>query len=102
MAVVMVVIMVMRTMIVNMTVFNSGSEILEHQLDKKSGQYKCADHLDVIVLYVKFGKDVRYRNGEKIRACEYEQQFIVCRSEEHTSELQSRENLVCRLLLEKK
>src|SRR5690606_19038499 len=31
-----------------------------------------------------------------------EQEFIVTRSEEHTSELQSRENLVCRLLLEKK
>src|SRR5690606_40433703 len=28
--------------------------------------------------------------------------FSVDRSEEHTSELQSRENLVCRLLLEKK
>src|SRR5690606_41444231 len=28
--------------------------------------------------------------------------WIVSRSEEHTSELQSRENLVCRLLLEKK
>src|SRR5207302_4124515 len=28
--------------------------------------------------------------------------LIVGRSEEHTSELQSRENLVCRLLLEKK
>src|SRR5690606_12502640 len=28
--------------------------------------------------------------------------FYVWRSEEHTSELQSRENLVCRLLLEKK
>src|SRR5436309_6954439 len=27
---------------------------------------------------------------------------IIIRSEEHTSELQSRENLVCRLLLEKK
>src|SRR5690606_39755868 len=27
---------------------------------------------------------------------------MACRSEEHTSELQSRENLVCRLLLEKK
>src|SRR5436309_9328815 len=27
---------------------------------------------------------------------------LFCRSEEHTSELQSRENLVCRLLLEKK
>src|SRR5690606_39302794 len=28
--------------------------------------------------------------------------FVEIRSEEHTSELQSRENLVCRLLLEKK
>src|SRR3712207_8493044 len=28
--------------------------------------------------------------------------FTVCRSEEHTSELQSRQYLVCRLLLEKK
>src|SRR5436309_15971034 len=27
---------------------------------------------------------------------------VILRSEEHTSELQSRENLVCRLLLEKK
>src|SRR5690606_39832156 len=31
-----------------------------------------------------------------------EQQLSQLRSEEHTSELQSRENLVCRLLLEKK
>src|SRR5690606_41628138 len=30
------------------------------------------------------------------------QHLIAVRSEEHTSELQSRENLVCRLLLEKK
>src|SRR5690606_42153274 len=29
-------------------------------------------------------------------------EFTLYRSEEHTSELQSRENLVCRLLLEKK
>src|SRR5690606_40915938 len=29
-------------------------------------------------------------------------ELIIARSEEHTSELQSRENLVCRLLLEKK
>src|SRR5688572_32308211 len=28
--------------------------------------------------------------------------FLRCRSEEHTSELQSQSNLVCRLLLEKK
>src|SRR5690606_41124999 len=30
------------------------------------------------------------------------EQYITKRSEEHTSELQSRENIVCRLLLEKK
>src|SRR3712207_7848029 len=30
------------------------------------------------------------------------QQPLACRSEEHTSELQSRQYLVCRLLLEKK
>src|SRR5690606_39390606 len=34
-------------------------------------------------------------------ACSQNQPDISLRSEEHTSELQSRENLVCRLLLEK-
>src|SRR5690606_42078786 len=34
-----------------------------------------------------------------LRSCSF---YRSCRSEEHTSELQSRENLVCRLLLEKK
>src|SRR5690606_31383763 len=38
--------------------------------------------------------------GEALR--EYGVRVLVIRSEEHTSELQSRENLVCRLLLEKK
>src|SRR5690625_6401569 len=33
---------------------------------------------------------------------DYNSLAIVCRSEEHTSELQSRGHLVCRLLLEKK
>src|SRR5690606_40930335 len=34
--------------------------------------------------------------------CDMEAGVFTSRSEEHTSELQSRENLVCRLLLEKK
>src|SRR5690606_41836636 len=34
--------------------------------------------------------------------CHVVRSFVRVRSEEHTSELQSRENLVCRLLLEKK
>src|SRR5436309_10037469 len=39
------------------------------------------------------------RGGDKQRSARFS---FVPRSEEHTSELQSRENLVCRLLLEKK
>src|SRR5690606_41867704 len=38
----------------------------------------------------------------KGRLCTITYPFHAPRSEEHTSELQSRENLVCRLLLEKK
>src|SRR5215475_14920375 len=40
------------------------------------------------------GRARRRRQGQARR-------HELCRSEEHTSELQSRENLVCRLLLEK-
>src|SRR5690606_40149674 len=39
------------------------------------------------------------RDASKVEA---DAERMVARSEEHTSELQSRENLVCRLLLEKK
>src|SRR2546430_11562343 len=44
--------------------------------------------------------DVQVRNVEVVEA-EAKSLFLV-RSEEHTSELQSQSNLVCRLLLEKK
>src|SRR5690606_41603933 len=37
-----------------------------------------------------------------LKVSSVDEQLIEIRSEEHTSELQSRENLVCRLLLEKK
>src|SRR5690606_41505081 len=40
--------------------------------------------------------------GARIAACLPAWTALKVRSEEHTSELQSRENLVCRLLLEKK
>src|SRR5207302_10822735 len=47
------------------------------------------------------------RGGEICKAkslsrCGRDRALQISRSEEHTSELQSRENLVCRLLLEKK
>src|SRR5690606_39537308 len=48
-------------------------------------------------LYATFYNEI-FINGEKYTL----QNDTYFRSEEHTSELQSRENLVCRLLLEKK
>src|SRR2546427_3253576 len=42
------------------------------------------------------------RRSTKRRACRSPRRAKVIRSEEHTSELQSQSNLVCRLLLEKK
>src|SRR5205085_3494906 len=43
-----------------------------------------------------------HRNRNDLVVACNEQQVIAIRSEEHTSELQSQSNLVCRLLLEKK
>src|SRR2546427_8813188 len=40
------------------------------------------------------------RSGRGLACADF--RFIIGRSEEHTSELQSQSNLVCRLLLEKK
>src|SRR3712207_8340228 len=47
---------------------------------------------------------VRHQKGRGKRACRSTQEGreLAQRSEEHTSELQSRQYLVCRLLLEKK
>src|SRR5207302_5629015 len=49
-----------------------------------------------------FAIKVKSRKRELLICCEYLPSRHFYRSEEHTSELQSRENLVCRLLLEKK
>src|SRR2546430_3485592 len=43
-----------------------------------------------------------YADAARKRPVTRETQFRIGRSEEHTSELQSQSNLVCRLLLEKK
>src|SRR2546428_9071796 len=45
---------------------------------------------------------VQRRRVHRLTLAEEEQEALVGRSEEHTSELQSRSDLVCRLLLEKK
>src|SRR5690606_40878480 len=59
-------------------------------------------HYTIGMSQANLAEPYRVRMDEDIRkAAEKVPQFEV-RSEEHTSELQSRENLVCRLLLEKK
>src|SRR5258708_11170042 len=47
-------------------------------------------------------RPARSRPGERMRALDRQAQQGWLRSEEHTSELQSPDHLVCRLLLEKK
>src|SRR5690606_39600299 len=47
-------------------------------------------------------RDIQVITQEQIEQLPAKSLNEVLRSEEHTSELQSRENLVCRLLLEKK
>src|SRR5690606_41808879 len=51
---------------------------------------------------VKEDRDGRSRSYSSIILADGAVKKTIKRSEEHTSELQSRENLVCRLLLEKK
>src|SRR5690606_39289820 len=90
-----------------------------YQLPRFSNEHSASDHLTVFTGFgvtLHIGRKAifelqsnafahhahgvnRIHQGFHIRV----QQVTCCvRSEEHTSELQSRENLVCRLLLEKK
>src|SRR5690606_40481488 len=56
---------------------------------------------DAFTLFERLEGKLEAHPGQLVRAC-VELAKDWRRSEEHTSELQSRENLVCRLLLEKK
>src|SRR2546427_7286373 len=60
-----------------------------------------AAQLGLAVVRIRLGVDVVAQSRlDAVRALVYEP--VAQRSEEHTSELQSQSNLVCRLLLEKK
>src|SRR5690606_40633242 len=62
---------------------------------------RVADHVATAHLQLRRDAD-RDRRDRALRPPGGGQGCLKRRSEEHTSELQSRENLVCRLLLEKK
>src|SRR5690606_40654208 len=66
----------------------------KNQMNRTSSEIKTSKDFSFIDRYI---KDKRF-----ILLGENSHGIADYRSEEHTSELQSRENLVCRLLLEKK
>src|SRR5206468_13058169 len=75
-------------------------------------ELRCSVALKVPRLQPGDGPEVLSRFDQEVKATSaiehpnictvYEFDGVDCRSEEHTSELQSRSDLVCRLLLEKK
>src|SRR2546430_7388293 len=70
------------------TLFRSAAILAHHAVEKELGL--LTERLTKVVIEV--------REETRVRI----DRFKVARSEEHTSELQSQSNLVCRLLLEKK
>src|SRR5258708_29851553 len=57
---------------------------------------------DCLVIDEQGGAVVAWASHPSIKLRDDAMQFLMARSEEHTSELQSPDHLVCRLLLEKK
>src|SRR3712207_8858285 len=83
------------------SLFRSGEG--GHRKDPEGVLDGLASLVDKSLVQVENGDegDVRYRLLESVREYALEQ-LENRRSEEHTSELQSRQYLVCRLLIEKK
>src|SRR3712207_7016040 len=73
------------------TLFRSLLEVVEHQEERFGTQEGRQRHLGRLLTGAAHAERLGDRRGD-----------LVGRSEEHTSELQSRQYLVCRLLLEKK
>src|SRR3712207_7583491 len=83
------------------TLFRSGFEVAAEFVDFASGTRNDRPR------YKRLMEAARRREVDVVLVWRYDRfarstQALVNRSEEHTSELQSRQYLVCRLLLEKK
>src|SRR5438552_13209637 len=63
--------------------------------------YCCGDHRDLHSFPTRRSSDLPRCTKRRGWPC-WKRRRAACRSEEHTSELQSPDHLVCRLLLEKK
>src|SRR3989442_7109289 len=64
---------------------------------------RCGPPLDLLLdLFERYPQMLQHARAQVLAAHDPIEQILGSRSEEHTSELQSRPHLVCRLLLEKK
>src|SRR5690606_41413655 len=86
-----------------------SSDLIENCFEKTTTPIEEVTHLILVSCTGMYAPglemDIIHHFGIRQTAERYAIHFMGCyasRSEEHTSELQSRENLVCRLLLEKK
>src|SRR5690606_42048565 len=83
------------------TLFRSQARVHQQVVDQRGhAPRRAADHVEVVAAAVV--QRIAHVAGQLVGEAGHVPQRRVARSEEHTSELQSRENLVCRLLLEKK
>src|SRR2546427_7378263 len=77
------------------TLFRSGRAPLRHGVDHCGGGSRTLSESAMRLRHGQSEEPVRAKRGDRV----FRERR---RSEEHTSELQSQSNLVCRLLLEKK
>src|SRR5690606_40891016 len=79
---------------------NDNGQSMDYVTARSEFYIVCAGDIYTLMVTPKdiSGQTIRLSTGAKVRI---EENQKLLRSEEHTSELQSRENLVCRLLLEK-
>src|SRR5437870_9419265 len=84
---------------------NTGHQVCPSKLHKYFFFYRYGDHRDLHSFPTRRSSDLGSQSGPPCIASGTRPSTVaptVIRSEEHTSELQSRGHLVCRLLLEKK
>src|SRR6266511_2902447 len=82
-----------------------GYEVLTALDGEQALEKARAEHPDLVVLDIMMPKLDGYETCKMLKSDDKTRDIpviLLSRSEEHTSELQSREKLVCRLLLEKK
>src|SRR3712207_7083172 len=86
------------------TLFRSDAEPHEQRAEEQVDQGRVPQQHRLVdeALAEEPGRDQETEQRHDVEAAQREEPVGAHRSEEHTSELQSRQYLVCRLLLEKK